>query len=109
MVFVVINVFLSRQPEIGDAHTKKIFAFIEKVGPEDIPQKNDTLEKVCFVLSVVLLPLQGNRFGGVHWGHASSHRNDQGIDTYDSRNTEIYASIDSETANEFFAQYAPRH
>lgn len=90
------------------APTRSILAFIEKVGPDDIPRRiSNEPELVESALYAIGAPFAGNRFGHLLYS-SDSERVIDGVRVVESYETRICADITSSMANEFFAQLAIR-
>lgn len=91
------------------AHTRSILAFIEKVGPDDVPRHISNLpELVDGALHAIYAPFKGNTFDRQLSSHDSAAVGDNGEQIADSSETRICSSITTSMANEFFAQMAVR-
>ena len=87
------------------ANTKSVLAFIEKVGPEDIPRAISNLpELVESVFHAICPPFAGNTFGKWLSSSSSAIVPISGQTVSDSYETRICSSITTSMANEFFAQ-----
>lgn len=81
--------------------TKMILAFIEKVGPKDLPIPTilNISELARSIIHAVLTPFEGNTFGTSLYFNVSNSSNQENI-----RHCRIYSSISSNLANELFIQ-----
>ena len=96
-VFIIKG--LSRNPEVffTKYQTKGVLAFVEKLGPEDLPKRTSNLPELAEAIShAVLFLFKGNTFGTFLYSKRDA--NDY------SRFCEIYSSISCDMANELFAQ-----
>lgn len=105
---VVIKGFSYGLDGVFSAHTKNLFAFIEKVGPADLPRViSNEPESVTAFLHAVFLPLEGNTFDRFLFSCNSSNSEGDNEISVDSYEINICASITAFRANEFFAQLNP--
>ena len=87
------------------ARTRSILAFIEKVGPEDVPRQISNLpELVDGALHAIYAPFTGNTFDRLLFSRDSATVRGNRERVVDSSETRICSSITTSMANEFFAQ-----
>jgi hypothetical protein len=107
---VIIVKGLSRTNDgMFGAHTRSILAFIEKVGPEDVPRYiSNQPELMDAILHAIFTPFVGNTFGRGGGSSNSVSTLNSGEQVADSSETRICSSITTSMANEFAAQMAAR-
>lgn len=87
------------------AHTRSIFAFIEKVGPEDVSRHISNLpEFVDAALHAIRTLFKGNTFDSILSSYDSRRVCGNKVPVVDSSETKICSSITTSMANDFFAQ-----